>query len=76
MASPDNAGRVRFSKSSSIRYSAPKLEALALSKIDCPEMATVFLTPLVLQGDLLDALTTSSVRTTEEASGSCTLTSK
>ena len=49
MASPDSAGRVRFSKSSSIRYRAPKFEALALSRIDWPEMATVCLTPGVFR---------------------------
>ena len=45
MASPDRSASVRCSKSSSIRYRAPKLEALALSRIDWPEMATVCLTP-------------------------------
>ena len=56
IASPDSSGVVRFSKSSSIRYSAPKFEALAPSRIDWPEMATVCLTPLVSQGDLFDLL--------------------
>ena len=48
-ASPDSSGRVRFSKSSSITYIAPKLEALAFSRIDWPAMATVCLTPGVFR---------------------------
>ena len=64
------------SKSSSIRYSAPKLEALALSRIDWPEMATVCLTPGVFRAISSICCTTSLVRATEAASGNCTLTSR
>ena len=50
------AGRARWWKSSSITYMAPKFGALAPSRIDWPAMATVCLTPLVLRGDLFDAV--------------------
>ena len=56
MASADRSCAVRFGKSSSITYIAPKFGALALSRIDWPATATVCLTPGVFQGDLFDAL--------------------
>ena len=62
MASPDSSGRVRFSKSSSIRYRAPKLEALALSKIDWPEMATRVLDALASSGRFPRSAATTSLR--------------
>ncbi len=67
---------------------APKFGALALSRIDWPEMPTVWATPGVggrprfpfTRFDPSAASSTTSiarcVRATEAASGSCTLTSR
>ena len=77
MASPDSSAGRALSKSSSIRYSAPKLGALALSRIDWPEMADGVLDARRLQGDLLDLLhDLLRARRPTAASGSCTLTSR
>ena len=58
-------------------YIAPKFGALAFSRIDWPAMATVCLTPGVLpaiSSIVLHHL--AAVRSSDAASGSCTLTSR
>ena len=76
--SPESPAAVRLWKSSSITYMAPKFGALALSRIDCPAMATVWLTPgcRLIRAISSMLLHDASVRSDEAASGSCTLTSR
>ena len=76
MVSPERPRAARRWKSSSITYIAPKLGALAPSRIDWPAMATVFFTPGFLWASSSMRCITRSVRSTEAASGNCTFTSR
>ena len=67
---------VRWWKSSSITYIAPKLGALALSRIDWPAIATVCFTPGIFRRVSSTRLITFWVFSTEVESGIWTLTSR
>ena len=76
ISSPWSSCFCRWWNSSSITYIAPKLGALALSRIDWPEIATVCLTPGDLRAISSTLRMTAWVFSTEVESGSWTLTSR
>ena len=66
----------RWPNSSSITYIEPRLGALALRTSDWPEMPTVCATPAVSRASRSMRAITRRVRSTEAASGNCTLSSR
>ena len=57
-------------------YIAPKFGALAFIRIDCPAMAMVWVTPGSFPVTSSTWLITASVRSSDDESGSWTLTSR
>lgn len=76
IASLDRSAFVRSWNASSITYIDPKFGALALSRSDCPAMATVWATPGSPPVFSSTRFITSRVCSAEVESGSRTLTSR
>ena len=73
---PVSPSWARWWKSSSITYIAPKLGALAFIRIDWPAIARVCETPGILPASRSTSAITFWVRSSDDESGSWTLTSR